>query len=179
MVKVIDEALAGTELLTAMRSAGRTIDNDMKSSFINKQTILSSKREELQKEREVLLAMEKTDSSENVPLHTARENISRLTIEIATLEAACATYDSLTSGGGIVPEAGGVCTVGALVCIQDVVQCVSWIIKLYPSGLGNAKIGAISIDTPLGRALDRHVPGDVVSCNAPGGVTKYLIKEVL
>ncbi len=179
MVKVISEDVTGEALISAMRAAGQNIDSDMKSSFINKQTVLASKREELQKEREVLLAMEKTDSSENVPLHTARENISRLTIEISTLEAACATYDSLTSGDKVVMEAGGVCTVGALVCIQDVEQKVTWIIKLYPSGLGNAKIGAISIDTPLGQALDKHVPGDTVSCNAPGGVTRYFIKEVL
>lgn len=178
-MKTVDEALTGEALISAMRQAGLTIDSDMKSSFINKQTILASKRDELQKEREVLLAMEKTDSSENVPLHTARENISRLTIEISTLEAACATYESLTSGGGIAPAAGGVCTIGALVCIEDLSQEISWIIKLYPSGLGNAKIGAISIDTPLGKALDKHLPGDIVSCNAPGGVIKYFIKEVL
>lgn len=178
-MKAINESLAGAQLVEAMRAAGQGIDSDMKSSFINKRAILESKQEELRREREVLLAMEKNDSSENVPLHTARENISRLTIEISTLEAACATYDSLTSSKGVVTEAGGVCTVGSLVCIQDVSQRVSWIIKLYPAGLGNAKIGAISIDTPLGVALDKHTRGDIVSCNAPGGVTKYCIKEVL
>lgn len=178
-MKAINEALAGAELVEAMKSAGLGIDSDMKSSFINKRSLLESKKEELGKEREVLLAMEKNDSSENVPLHTARENISRLTIEISTLAAACATYDSLTAVAASEHKAGGVCTVGSLVCIQDVGQRVSWIIKLYPAGLGNARIGAISIDTPLGIALDKHTRGDIVSCNAPGGVTQYLIKEVL
>lgn len=178
-MQVINEALAGAELVEAMRAAGLVIDNGMKSSFINKRLMLDSKKEELMREREVLLAMEKNDSSENVPLHTARENISRLTIEISALEAACATYDNLTSVTTGAREAGGVCTVGALVCIQDISQGVSWIIKLYPAGLGNARIGSISIDTPLGIALDKHTRGDVVSCNAPGGVTQYLIKEVL
>lgn len=178
-MKAIKEELSGQTLIEEMKAAGRGIDSEMNSAFKNKQTLLKAKKEELAAEREVLMAMEKNDSSENVPLHTARENISRLTIETSTLEAACATYESLAAAGGFSVEAGGVCTIGSVVCIQDLTQKVSWIIKLYPSGLGNARIGAISIDTPLGIALNKHAKGDVVSCNAPGGVTQYLIKEVL
>lgn len=178
-MKAIDSSLAGGMLIAKMQKERQRIDNDMKSSFSNKRVLLKSKEEELEKEREVLLAMEKNDSSENVPLHTARENVSRLSIEISSLRASADAYDNMVNTTAQSAEPGGVCTIGSVVCIQDQTMGVSWIIKLYPSGLGNAKIGAISIDTPLGRALHKHTRGEIVTCTAPGGVTDYLIKEVL
>ena len=52
-------------------------------------------------------------------------------------------------------------------------------IKIYPTGLGNAKIGAISVATPLGVAVLGKTAGTEVIVKAPLGDIPYLIEEVL
>lgn len=178
-MKPINNELVGDALIAEMKTVAHRIASDMQSAFNNRDILLKAKREELDRERETIAAMEKTDSSENVPLHIARENISRLTIEITALEASCSAYARLAASSADNTHPGGVCAVGSVVAIRDEVANVTWVIKLYPEGLGNAKIGAISIDTPLGQALLQHRPLETVICNAPSGEIPYYIKEVL
>ena len=182
-MKPINNGLTGTALVNEMRAVAKRISDDLRVAYTNRQTLLDAKRSELAREKESIASMEKNDSSENVPLHIARENVSRLTIEITSLQASCDEYERITGAFEESPLPGGVCTIGSIVAIEDIESRVTWVIRLYPSGLGNAKIGAISINTPLGKALVHHKAGDIVPVKAPGNKadkdTEYRIKEVL
>lgn len=180
----ISSTLTGEALITEMRKSAASIQSQMENAYNNLRKTIEAKREALEQEREVArMAAADGDATENAPLQTAYENISRLTIELAAIESSVATYENSVSPevGEVTP--GGVCSINSVVCISDVsngqANPPTWIIRLYPAGLGNAKIGAIAIDTPLGKALLSHSKGECVQCAAPIGVIPYLIKEVI
>ena len=180
MIQSIDNSLGGQALVTRMKEEATRIISDMGSALTNREGKIKAKKAELAREREFIASMDKNDVSENVPLHIARETVSRLVIEITALEAHTNIPNiSLTRDEIARLTPGGVCTIGSIVAIHDDRMNKTWVIRLYPAGLGNAKIGAISIDTPLGQALMQHRPGETVTCNAPGGPIRYYIKEVL
>lgn len=178
-----DHTLTGDALVATMRKSANNIKADLDSMFDNRRKALTVKREELEQEREVARqAAADGDASENAPLQTAYENISRLTIEIMAMESSVDSYERVAGDADSDAQPGGVCSVGSVVCIADVTRgepAPTWIIKLYPAGLGNAKVGAIAIDTPLGIALLSHSKGECVQCAAPAGTITYLIKEVI
>lgn len=182
-METINSALSGQALVAEMRKVEASIIGQIKNMFDNRRKALEAKERDLEAERVVARAAAADgDASENAPLQTAYENISRLTIEITAMKASIDIYDSMQVGSSSTAEPGGVCTINSVVCIQDCSHDdarPTWIIKLYPAGIGNAKVGAIAIDTPLGKALMSHSRGELVTCAAPAGDITYLIKEVI
>lgn len=179
-----DTTLAGEALVAEMRRSASIIKAQVDSMFANRRKAIQAKVEELEQEREVARrAAADGDASENAPLQTAYENISRINIELTSMKSSVLIYDNLVMADDANTAPGGVCSVGSVVCIADVSKGYdnppTWIIKLYPSGIGNAKVGAIAIDTPLGIALLSHSKGEIVHCAAPSGIIPYYIKEVI
>lgn len=172
-------ALQGRALIEEMTQAREEIISAMKAALERKNIELEQRVAELEQERSNIANQEKSDTSENVPLQIARENASRLQLEIVSLQNSIEAYARIGALDNTGIMENSVCTIGSVVALVDVNRNVGWIIRLYPIGLGNAKIGAISIDTPLGKALFSHRRGDVVICNAPSGDIKYEIKEVI
>ena len=69
--------------------------------------------------------------------------------------------------------------VGSTLKVIDRKHNATLYIKIYPTGLGNAKIGAISAATPLGAAVLGKSKGAEVTVKAPVGYIPYYIEEVL
>ena len=69
--------------------------------------------------------------------------------------------------------------VGSTLKVIDRKHNATLYIKIYPTGLGNAKIGAISEATPLGAAVLGKSSGTEVTVKAPLGYIPYYIEEVL
>lgn len=182
-METISSALSGDALIAKMRKAGVGIQSQVDSMFGNKRKLILGKRQELEQEREVARrAAGDGDASENAPLQTAYENISRLNIELSAMEASMTAYESSRMQQvDETAQPGGVCSIGSIVCIEDVSVGThpTWIIRLYPEGLGYARVGAIAVDTPLGAALLSHGKGETVQCAAPTGTIPYHIKEVI
>lgn len=169
----------GDALLRHMRSAGDVITSQVGSAIQNQRIRLQTLNARLEKaQAEAREAAKQLDRSENAELQNAFDDISQLMIQITDCSNTIAAYDRMRN---IAPNgaSGDVCSVGSVVCITDVDNHATWIIKLYPAGLGNAKIGAISIITPLGKALDGQRKGDSVVVRAPHNSITYRIEEVI
>lgn len=128
--------------------------------------------EEEEKARE---AKAQGDVSENAEYQIARDNCARLMLEIASLESVLLEYEKYSNS--YTPT--GRIQVGSTVKLHDDSRNSTIYIKLYPPGLGNAKIGAISVESPVGRALMGRVAGNRVIAHAPRGDLPYTIEEVL
>lgn len=115
------------------------------------------------------------DRSENAEWQIANDNIARYTVSIVSLMNTLDTYEKYTTSY----KATGKVMVGSTLKVIDKLHSTSLYIKIYPPGLGNAKIGAISTATPLGSAVLGKVPGTEVIVKAPLGDIPYLIEEVL
>lgn len=179
--------LNGEALRSVMLEKGQTIVKQVRVMFINREKLLDSKLKELaDEERKVQEEREHGDTSENVAYTIAVAAVSALRLEISSLEHSIQRYnDFMAASSQQEVSAGGVATVGSVVCISDVGagsdndNPPTWVIKIYPSGIGSARNGGISADTPLGLALCGHRAGETISFKAPRGDMRYYIKEVL
>lgn len=184
-METINSALSGEALISVMQKRGDAIVAQVRNAVQMQRKKLESYRDQLSAAQEVArAAAAQGDRSENAELQTAYAEISQLTIQITSYSASIEAHDRLFESENEAKLAGGssgVCSIGSVVCISDVSTpgAPTWVIKLYPAGLGNAKIGAISMDTPLGRALSGHVAGDDVVVRAPNRDVSYHIKEVI
>ena len=177
----LDYKLSGERLIEAMQREGRIIDGQV----ANQIKMLTEQRDNFmkqyaQEQETARQAAAQGDRSENAELQIANDNMSRLFINIQSLDATIDAHNKLRASSQGTSTGSQFCGIGSLVCIVDKShEDACWAIKLYPAGLGNAKIGAISVGTPLGRALLNHYKGETVTVKAPGGVIRYEIKEVL
>lgn len=181
----IDAHLDGDALRKVMLAEGHKITSNVEVMFTSRKRLLSTKLDELKaEEQKVQEERAHGDTSENVAYTIAIAAVSALRIEINSLEYSIQRYtDFIEASGNREVAAGGVATIGSLVCISDLgagsTVAPTFIIKLYPEGIGSARNGGIAADTPLGMALCGHRAGEVISYKAPRGDMRYLIKEVL
>lgn len=175
-------AITGDSLISAMQVAGERIEKQMSNQIQLLKDQRKKYMEEYEQEQAVArAAAAQGDRSENAELQIANDNMSRLTINIQSLDTTIEAHERLKAVSENSHSSDGRCNIGSLVCIVDKSHDVDcWVIKLYPEGLGNAKIGAISVATALGKALLNQYKGTTVNVKVPGrNIIQYEIKEVL
>lgn len=180
----VDASISGEELRRRMESIRDEIIASMDSYGHN----LDKQRAALEARyaeflRQASAAAAQGDRSENADLQIAYDGMSqtRITLQGVNQQLALLKNSSKTE-----KTVDGTINVGMTVCIADVTDTNGqlttnsphWVITLYPAGLGNAKIGAITVGTPLGRSLLGRSRGETITVDAPARTMQYFIKEV-
>ena len=113
------------------------------------------------------------DLSENSEYDEAKTEQGKLYSRIAE-------YKNLLENAEIVDGStgSGAISIGSRVRILDVEYNEEEEYQIVGSQEANPAIGRISDESPIGRALMGHQPGDVISVEAPGGSFEYKILDV-
>lgn len=155
---------------------GREIESQVSNHIRNLKTELESLQVKLKEEQDISQrASAMGDRSENAEWQIANDNIARYTVSIVSLMNTIDTYEKYTSSYTPV----GKVVIGSTMKVVDKTRNAVLYIKIYPPGLGNAKIGAITTATPLGAAVLGKAAGVEVIVKAPLGDIPYYIEEVL
>lgn len=158
-----------------LQAEGQSISAQMGNYMKNLETDLAARQVKLREEQEAAQAASaQGDRSENAEFQIASSNIARIVVSISTLSDIIDTYKQMARTYRPVGKA----IVGSTLLVRDENHDAEFPIQLYPAGLGNAKIGAISVITPLGSAVLNKVAGESVIVQTPSGDIKYSIKEV-
>lgn len=158
----------------AMKS--KEIESQVANHIRNLQMELESYQQRLKEEQDIARrATAQGDRSENAEWQIANDAIARINVSIMSLSDTIATYKKFSTS--YIPT--GKVMVGSTLKVIDRKHNVTLYIKIYPTGLGNAKIGAISAATPLGAAVLGKSKGAEVTVKAPLGYIPYYIEEVL
>lgn len=176
-MKHLSELLRNTHTL---KEASDVITAAVGETLKARKKLLQDKRAELAAE-EAKVQEERAhgDTSENVAYTIAVAAVSALRIEIANLESSIQRHEEFDGSNSMT---GDIVTVGSTVRITDRTANggqSTWIVKIYPPGIGDARNGGIAADTPLGAALCGHREGAMVTFKAPRGDMRYTIEEVL
>jgi len=154
----------------------KEIESQMSNHISNLKAELETLQSKLQEEQEIAQhASAMGDRSENAEWQIANNNIARYVVSIMTLTDTLDTYETYKSSY----QSTGKATLGSTLKVVDRKRNATMYIKLYPPGLGNAKIGAISVTAPLGAAVIGKEAGTEVVVKAPLGDIPYYIEEVL
>ena len=155
---------------------GKEIESQVANHIRNLRTELESVQLRLKEEQDAAQrASAMGDRSENAEWQIANDNIARYTVSIMSLVNTLDTYKKFSAS--YTPT--GKVMVGSTLKVVDRRHNSTLYIKIYPAGLGNAKIGAISTATPLGSAVLGKTAGTEVIVKAPLGEIPYYIEEVL
>lgn len=120
-------------------------------------------------------ARELGDLKENAEYHAARDQQGMVEARIRDIEAKLSNahiIDILT-----IPHTGRV-LFGTTVEIVNVDTNETTTYKIVGDDEADIKIGKISVNSPIARALIAKEEGDVVAINVPNGVVEYEIIEV-
>ena len=161
---------------TELANKRREIDSQVANHIRNIRAELEAQQKKLEEEQDVSRqASEMGDRSENAEWQIAQNNIARTLVNIMTLTNIVSTYDKYSAS--YVPTEK--VTIGSTLKVIDKMRNAALYIRIYPPGLGNAKIGAITSASPLGAALLGKTVGTEVIVKAPLGDIPYYIEEVL
>ena len=114
------------------------------------------------------------DLSENSEYDEAKNEQGKLYSRISELE-------NILLHAVIIEEEqapAGVVSIGATVTVEAVANGMVRTFKIVGSQESDAMNGAISEDSPFGKALMGAKEGQVVSVNAPAGEMKYTVKKI-
>lgn len=141
---------------------------------------LKNKLAALQAERpkiadELKKAAADKDFRENAPLEAARERQGLIEGQIREIENTLKRAKVVES----VSEGTYKITIGDTVTISDISSGEKIVYMLVGSKEANIKQGKISIVSPMGQALFNKEIGDILEVNAPSGLLKYKILEIL
>lgn len=163
-------------MLDVLVQQSRIIESQVANHIGNLRRELESLEVKLKEEQETAQrASAMGDRSENAEWQIANDNIARYTVSLMSLMNTLSTYEKYSAA--YAPT--GRIQVGSTVKLSDITHSAQLYIKVYPPGLGNAKIGAITTATPLGAAILGKEAGQTVVVKAPLGVISYRIEEVL
>ena len=116
------------------------------------------------------------DLSENSEYDEAKTEQGKLYSKIAELKVLIENAEIVEKGEEDAPK--GAVTLGSIVRVLDVEFDEEETYEIVGSQEANPKEGRISDDSPVGRALHGHRPGDTVSVAAPAGEIKLKILSV-
>lgn len=154
----------------------KEIESQIANHIRNLRMELKTLQERLKEEQDTAQrASAMGDRSENAEWQIANDNMARYTVSIMSLSNTLDTYQKFSTS--YTPT--GKVMIGSTLKVQDRRHGSILFIKIYPTGLGNAKIGAISVATPLGSAVLGKTAGTEVIVKAPLGDIPYYIEEVL
>lgn len=131
--------------------------------------------ESIEREREILLSdAAKTDRSENAVYQIASDNYARLQVIKRDIMNKIDAYEHYQTE--YVPSE--YIAIGSTVKLElretgDIIY-----VKLVPADLGCARIGAITAQSPVGKAILGKYAGDTIRVITRRGELEYAIKEV-
>lgn len=114
------------------------------------------------------------DISENAEYDAAREEESQVEQEIIQLEHSLRNAKIIAKGKGDTSKV----SVGSTVVVQDLTYNEELTFKIMGSFESDPSNGAISNESPMGKALLGAKKGDVVEVFTPRSVIKYEIKAI-
>ena len=124
--------------------------------------------------REIEIARSHGDLRENADYDAAKERQGMLEANIRSLEDKMARAEVIDVG----KLSGDRVVFGATVCLLDLDTDEETKVTIVGEAEAEAKIGRISITSPVARALIGKRLDDTVTVRAPGGVREYEITEV-
>ncbi len=123
---------------------------------------------------EIRKAAADKDFRENAPLEAAKEYQGKVESRIKELESvlksATLINEKQNSGHGAI--------IGDIVILLDLSSKERIQYTLVDMKEANPSAGKISVNSPIGKALIGHKPGDRIEVNAPAGMMPYLIEEL-
>lgn len=123
---------------------------------------------------ELRTAMADKDFRENAPLDAAREKQAHIEARIRELEATLKLATVVESG----PEASGRARMGSRVTLTNLDDGREVTYTIVGPGEMDAKERKISVQSPVGRAIVNHAPGEVVEVTAPRGTIRFRLDSV-
>lgn len=124
---------------------------------------------------EIRKAAADKDFRENAPLEAAKEYQGKVEARIKELEAtlqAASIIDEKHVENIIV-------TIGDTIVITDLAYDEQIKYTLVDSWEADPSKGKISVASPIGQALLGHHKGDEITVNAPAGIMKYIIDDII
>lgn len=118
---------------------------------------------------EVQRARADGDLRENVPYHAAREYLAEIDRKVNEIKAVIATGQIVE--GTNTTRVG----IGVTVRVHDLEEDEELVYRLVGPGEIDARAGKISIQSPVGQALDMRGVGDTVEVAVPAGLVRYRI----
>lgn len=120
-------------------------------------------------------AREHGDLRENAEYHAAREQQSFAEGRIADIEGKLANAEIIDVAK---LDAGGRVVFGATCELLNTADDTTVVYKIVGEDEADIKLGKVSINSPIARALIGKTRDDVVAVRAPGGVIEYEIVSV-
>ena len=124
--------------------------------------------------KEIGIAREKGDISENAEYDAAKDAQGYLEKRIAELEEKLAAATVMEN----MDIASDKVYIGATVKVKDLDSSEDITYTLVAQEEANFKEGKISIESPIGKALLGHKKGDKVEITVPAGVINYKILDI-
>jgi len=123
---------------------------------------------------QIKTAREWGDLKENAEYHAAKDAQSRLETRILRLREKLLNAEVVEAGAG----ADGTARFGATVTFEDERNGKSQSVRLVASHDADPSTGALSVESPIGAALNGRGVGQVVEVNTPKGVRRLRITAV-
>jgi len=123
---------------------------------------------------QIKTAREWGDLKENAEYHAAKDAQSRLETRILRLREKLLNAEVVEAGAG----ADGTARFGATVMFEDERNGKSQSVRLVASHDADPSAGALSVESPIGAALNGRGVGQVVEVNTPKGVRRLRITAV-
>ena len=123
---------------------------------------------------QIKIARQWGDLKENAEYHAAKNAQSHLETRILRLREKLLNAEVVEAGAG--PD--GSARFGATVTFEDERSGKSQTVRLVASHDANASAGDLSIESPIGEALNGHGVGEVVEVNTPKGARRLRITAV-
>jgi transcription elongation factor GreA len=123
---------------------------------------------------QIKTAREWGDLKENSEYHAAKDAQSRLETRILRLRDKLLHAEVVEAGAG----AGGRARFGARVTFEDERSGRAQSVRLVASHDADPSAGALSVESPIGAALNGRGVGQVVEVNTPKGVRRLRITAV-
>ena len=124
--------------------------------------------------KEIEVAREHGDITENAEYHAAKEKQGHMEAKIRDLENKLGESDIIETGG--LPDDRVV--FGSVVVLENLETGEKVRYKLVGPHEADIKKNKLSVTSPLGRALMRKAPGDVATVEAPGGRKEYEVMRI-
>ena len=125
--------------------------------------------------KEIGIAREHGDLSENAEYHAAKEKQSLIEGRIKDLESKLAGAELLDTS----QAKPGVVVFGATVCLEDQDTGDTVTYRIVGADEADIKQKTISINSPIARALIAHKIGDSVEVVVPSGTEEFTILDVI
>ena len=123
---------------------------------------------------QIKTAREWGDLKENAEYHAAKDAQSRLETRILRLREKLLNAEVVEAGAGT----DGTVRLGATVTYEDERGGQAQSVRLVASHEANPAAGALSVESPIGVALNGRGVGQVVEVNTPKGVRRLRITAV-